>query len=205
MRTWLPMMDEDKDTRVEKHTYSLNQIYFYLTEGCNLQCRHCWISPKYQANGRTYPFLDFDLFRSIVQQAKPMGLCAVKLTGGEPLLHPQIREILELVRKEDISLNMETNGVLCTPELAAEIAGRKDAFVAVSLDGVDARTHEWVRGVKGCYDAALDGIRNLVAAGLRPQVVMTVMRRNPAFSDAAGECRYWPKVAARGYACDNIG
>jgi SynChlorMet cassette radical SAM/SPASM protein ScmF len=50
--------------------------------------------------------------------------------------------------------------------------------ISVSLDGADADTHEWVRGVKGCFDAALDGIRNLVAAGIRPQVIMTLMRRN---------------------------
>jgi SynChlorMet cassette radical SAM/SPASM protein ScmF len=48
----------------------------------------------------------------------------------------------------------------------------------VSLDGTDARTHEWVRGVEGCFEAALDGIRNLVAAGIRPQLIMSLMRRN---------------------------
>jgi SynChlorMet cassette radical SAM/SPASM protein ScmF len=50
--------------------------------------------------------------------------------------------------------------------------------VSVSLDGVGAQTHEWVRGVKGCFEAAIQGIRNLVAAGIRPQVIMTLMRRN---------------------------
>jgi molybdenum cofactor biosynthesis enzyme MoaA len=76
-------------------TYPLNQIYFYLTEGCNLRCRHCWIAPKYQSEGNTYPALDLDLFKSIIEQAKLLGLTGVKLTGGEPLLHPAINEILE--------------------------------------------------------------------------------------------------------------
>jgi SynChlorMet cassette radical SAM/SPASM protein ScmF len=48
----------------------------------------------------------------------------------------------------------------------------------VSLDGADADTHEWVRGVKGCFVSAVGGIKNLVAAGIRPQVIMTLMRRN---------------------------
>jgi SynChlorMet cassette radical SAM/SPASM protein ScmF len=48
----------------------------------------------------------------------------------------------------------------------------------VSLDGADAQTHEWVRGVRGCFDAAVSGIRNLVAAGIRPQVIMSLMRKN---------------------------
>jgi SynChlorMet cassette radical SAM/SPASM protein ScmF len=156
----------------ESRKYPLNQIYFYLTEGCNLHCRHCWIAPKYQGEGKSYPALDLNLFKSIIEQAKPLGLTGVKLTGGEPLLHP------ELIRTEDLQLTVETNGVLCTLELARKMAACKNHFVSVSLDGADAKTHEWVRGVEGSFDAAIEGIRNLIVAGLKPQLIMTIMRRN---------------------------
>jgi SynChlorMet cassette radical SAM/SPASM protein ScmF len=159
-------------------SYPLNTIYFYLTEGCNLACRHCWIAPKYQTEWHSYPTLDFNLFQSIIKQAKPLGLSGVKLTGGEPLLHTQIHEILEFVRDEDLHLTVETNGVLCTPELSGEMASCKNPFVSVSLDGVDAETHEWVRGVEGCFEAAIKGIRNLANVGFRPQIIMTIMRKN---------------------------
>jgi SynChlorMet cassette radical SAM/SPASM protein ScmF len=162
----------------ETHTYQLNQIYFYLTDGCNLRCRHCWIAPKYQTESNTYPYLDFDLFKSIIEQAKPLGLTGVKLTGGEPLLHPQFSEILECIQNEGLRLIVETNGVLCTAKVAEKMAACKDPFVSVSLDGADSGTHEWVRGVKGCFDEAIDGLRNLVSEGLRPQVIMTIMRHN---------------------------
>ena len=162
----------------EDQTYPLNQIYFYLTEGCNLRCRHCWIAPKYQSESNSYPALDLDLFKSIIKQAKPLGLTGVKLTGGEPLLHPEIKEILEYVRTEELRLTVETNGVLCTPELARKIAACKDPFVSVSLDGADAETHEWVRGVEGSFQASLKGIRVLVNAGFKPQMIMTIMRHN---------------------------
>ncbi len=159
-------------------TYPLNQIYFYLTEGCNLRCRHCWIAPKYQSGDNSYPVLDLDLFMSIIEQAKHLGLTGVKLTGGEPLLHPQIKEILEYIRTEDLRLTVETNGVLCTPELASKMAECKNTFVSVSLDGVDAGTHEWVRGVTGCFEEAMEGIRSLVEVGFRPQIIMSLMRHN---------------------------
>jgi len=162
----------------ETRTYPLNMIYFYLTEGCNLACRHCWIAPRYQTGDNTYPSLEPDLFRSIIEQAKPLGLTGVKLTGGEPFLHRQIREILEVIKAEDLNLTVETNGILCTPELARKMASCKNTFVSVSLDGADSETHEWVRGVAGCFDAALEGIRNLVEAGLRPQIIMALMHRN---------------------------
>ena len=165
----------------EQKAYPLNQIYFYLTEGCNLKCRHCWVAPKYQSSDSLLPVLDVDLFRSIIEQANPLGLSGVKLSGGEPLLHPHIREILEVVRSKELRLTVETNGTLCTPELAEEMkATSGNPFVSVSLDGVDAKTHEWVRGVEGCFDAALEGVGNLVKAGFRPQIIMTVMRRNRA-------------------------
>jgi len=159
-------------------TYPLNQIYFYLTEGCNLRCRHCWIAPKYQSEGNSNAALDLDLFKSIIEQAKPLGLNGVKLTGGEPLLHPQIQEILEYIQAQDLRLTVETNGVLCTAELAQKMAACKDPFVSVSLDGADAGTHEWVRGVAGCFNKAIDGISNLVDVGFRPQIIMSVMRPN---------------------------
>jgi SynChlorMet cassette radical SAM/SPASM protein ScmF len=159
-------------------SYSLNTLYFYLTKGCNLRCRHCWITPKFQGDDQVHPSLELDLFRSIIDQAKPLGLSGLKLTGGEPLIHPHIRELLDHLRAEKLPLTMETNGVLCTPELAGAIASCERPFVSVSLDATDAETHEWVRGVKGSFEAALSGIKNLVEAGLHPQIILTVMRRN---------------------------
>jgi SynChlorMet cassette radical SAM/SPASM protein ScmF len=158
--------------------YPLNQIYFYLTEGCNLACRHCWIAPKFQTEDRSYPVLSVDLFKSIVEHGKPLGLSGVKLTGGEPLMHPEISDILEHMKSEDLNLTIETNGVLCTPEIAQQIAACKNTFVSVSIDGADAETHEWVRGVPGCFEAALNGARHLVEAGIRLQIIMSIMRRN---------------------------
>ena len=171
-------MKDDHENAKGSGDYPLRTIYFYLTEGCNLCCRHCWISPKYQPEGTTCPSLDFDLFRSIVRQGKSLGLQGVKLTGGEPFFHPDIHGLIEYIRGEELGLDINTNGTLCTPELAREISKCKRAFVSVSLDGVNAETHEYIRGVDGCFEAALQGIRNLVKEGLRPQVIMTIIKRN---------------------------
>ncbi len=177
------MLPQRKDkykekTMEEKREYALNQIYFYLTEGCDLRCRHCWINPKYQAGENTFPSLDIKLFQHIITQARPLGLSGVKLTGGEPILHPHIHNILDIVRSEDLRLVIETNGMCCTPEIADKIAGCKRPFVSVSLDGSTPDVHEWIRGVPGSFEKTLTGIRNLVSAGIKPQIIMTVMRRN---------------------------
>jgi len=180
----VPGIVKEMKEKKKERKFFLNTIYFYLTKGCNLRCRHCWIAPKYQSTNRSYLSLSLELFRSIIKQAKPLGLSGVKLTGGEPLLHPQFHEILEEIRANDLRLIVETNGLLCTEGLAREMAACKNPFVSVSLDGADAETHEWVRGVLGSFEAALEGIRNLVKANLRPQLIMTIMPRNKGEMEA---------------------
>jgi SynChlorMet cassette radical SAM/SPASM protein ScmF len=168
------MKIEPKSSR----TFPLTQIYFYLTKGCNLRCRHCWIQPEFEEGASRYPALDIASFRQCIEEALPLGLKGVKLTGGEPFLHPKIFDILEHIREKKLSLTVETNAVLCTAEIVQAIIACKNPFVAVSLDGPDAQIHEWVRQVKGSFEGALRGIRMLVGAGLRPQMIMSVMRHN---------------------------
>ncbi len=168
-------------------THRLNAIYFYLSKGCNLRCRHCWIAPEYQTKDKPHPALDLALYKDIIAQALPLGLQSVKLTGGEPFLHPRIYEILEFTRNKNLRLNIETNGVLCTAELAKEIAKSQRPFVSVSIDGPDAKTHEWVRNVAGCFEEAKMGIKNLVAAGIRPELIMSLMKYNKRYIAAVVE------------------
>jgi len=158
--------------------FPLHTLYFYLTEGCNLACRHCWMTPKFDADATRQPVLPVELFEAILAEAKLLGLTGVKLTGGEPLLHPQIARLLDIVRREELTLTIETNGVLCTPALAAAIARARQPFVSVSLDGADAAAHDWVRGVAGSFAAATRAVRTLADAGLEPQVICSVMRHN---------------------------
>jgi SynChlorMet cassette radical SAM/SPASM protein ScmF len=167
----------DMTEKTENGKYPLTSVYFYLTEGCNLKCRHCWIAPKYHAEG-SCPSLPVTFFRTAIREAKPLGLRSVKLTGGEPLMHPDFMELLEVVRGENLALSIETNGLLCTPEVAVEIARSPKRFAAVSIDGEDAETHEWLRGVTGSFEKAKQAVRNLVAEGVKTQVIMTLMKRN---------------------------
>ena len=155
----------------------LRTIYFYLTEGCNLRCRHCWLAPRYddKGRGRTLPV---DLFQRAVREAKPLGLQSVKLTGGEPLLHPRFPRLLEILRQEDVGLAVETNGVLCTREIAEDLARTHHPHVSVSIDGADAETHEWMRGVAGCFEQSKEAVRHLVAAGIETEIIMSLTRRN---------------------------
>ena len=157
----------------------LNTFYAYLTSGCNLACQHCWLSPAYQPDGGTGGHLEYDLFAQAIEEGLPLGLRSVKLTGGEPLLHPDFVRIIDLLRQKELGLTIETNGTLLSRELARYLKEHSTlGHISVSLDGACAETHDPFRGVKGSFDKAVQGVRWLVEAGYRPQVIMSLHAGN---------------------------
>lgn len=164
---------------MSEHSFPLQQIYFYITQGCNLSCRHCWISPGNETSGSQKAVLSVSAFEKVIEEAKPLGLKSVKITGGEPLLNTNIIDMLNIVSRERLGLVLETNATLCRPEHVTAIKSAcQKPFVTVSLDGADATTHDYIRGVPGSYDSALRGIAYLVNEGIKPQIIFTVMRHN---------------------------
>ena len=159
----------------------LRAFYLYLTAGCNLACRHCWIVPRY-VDGAPDPgeVIDVDALRAAVAEARPLGLANCKLTGGEPTLHPRFREIVDFLSGEGLGLDMETNGTLLTAELARHLKDESNVgFISVSLDAPTAAEHDAFRGVPGAYDGALRGLGHLVEAGYENvQLIMSVWRGN---------------------------
>ena len=153
----------------------LSSHYVYLTGGCNLACRHCWLSPTFQPDGGTGGHLDYDLFALAIEEGLPLGLSHVKLTGGEPLLHPDFVKMVDRLREKELGLTIETNGTLITDTLARYLKEKSTlGHIAVSLDGATPETHDAFRGVKGSFERACQGVRHLVEAGFRPQVIMSV-------------------------------
>jgi SynChlorMet cassette radical SAM/SPASM protein ScmF len=185
----------------------LTTFYLYLTDGCNLRCRHCWITPTF-VNGEPSPgeYLSLDLLKQAVAEAKPLGLRTAKLTGGEPTLHPQFVEIADYLSTEGLSLTMETNGTRIDEALARHLKEHTNLWhVSVSLDGASAASHDAFRGVKGAFDAAVRGFRALVAAGYKPQLIMSPHRGNLAEVEAvvqlavelgAGSVKFNPVMAS---------
>jgi SynChlorMet cassette radical SAM/SPASM protein ScmF len=155
-------------------------FYLYVTNGCNLACRHCWITPVF-VNGRPSPgdCLDLDLLKLAVREGKTLGLSNAKLTGGEPVLHPRFVELVDYLSGENIRLTMETNATLIDADLARHLKNATTMwFVSTSLDSARPDVHDRFRGVPGSFHAALQGIGNLVQAGFRPQVIMCPHRGN---------------------------
>ena len=162
----------------------LTSLYLYISGSCNLACRHCWIEPDFRPDAKNGRFLAVEYLKKAVTEAKPLGLRSVKLTGGEPMLHPRFREIVEWLNGEGMPIIVETNGTLMDDEMARFLKSKPAMwFISVSLDGARAETHEELRGVPGSYERAVGGIKALAAAGFRPQMICTLHTGNVAQID----------------------
>jgi SynChlorMet cassette radical SAM/SPASM protein ScmF len=169
--------DDGRRTTDDGRVPPLRAFYLYLSNGCNLHCRHCWITPKL-VNGEPSPgdMIDFEALHKAVVEAKSLGLRSAKLTGGEPMLHPRFVAIADMLTTEGLTMDLETNGTLITEEAARHLKEKtKLSFISVSLDGPDAASHDAFRRKAGAFDAALRGLDHLVNAGYRNcQVIMSV-------------------------------
>lgn len=156
-------------------TPPLHTFYVYLTSGCNCACRHCWIVP---ASAGANVLLDPGRLRRAIEEALPLGLRALKWTGGEPTLHPRFAELLALQKEFGLAGRLESNGMLIDARLAGLLGDAGVNGVSVSLDGARPATHDAIRGVVGGFARTCTGVKALVAAGCRPELILTLQRAN---------------------------
>ena len=129
---------------------SLRYLQLNITEKCNLDCAHCYLGKKEKHD------LPLPLIKKSLDEFSPNGL-KVLLTGGEPLMHNQIWEVLEYAKNLPIRKELFSNGILITKNIAKKLSEYVQA-VQISLDGLE-NSHELIRG-KGTFKKTLEGIEN---------------------------------------------
>lgn len=141
---------------------------------CNLACTHCFITcgPK----NDTHRFMPVEQVRSAVQKAVQQGVKDFYFTGGEPFLHPDIEDLIDIALAEG-PLTVLTNGILITGRRAEWIAERfrrspYSLDIRISLDGLTEEQNDEIRG-KGTFQRILRGILNLHEVGIDPILTVT--------------------------------
>ncbi|OIO32820.1 MAG: hypothetical protein AUJ70_04630 [Candidatus Omnitrophica bacterium CG1_02_40_15] len=163
----------NKNTQLIK--FPLRHVYLYMTDQCNLRCLHCWVDSKYSISKTSS--LNKEIIASTIRKAKGLGLRSVKITGGEPLLSKNILEILKEIRKSNINISIETNGTLIEDYIGKALK-ETGAFVAVSLDSYAPDRHDLLRGSKGSFRKAVEGIAVLNKYGVQFGIIFSLYRKN---------------------------
>lgn len=142
---------------------------YYVTYRCNATCGFCdiWEQPS--------PLISLDDAARNLDDLKRLGVRVVDFTGGEPLLHPKIGELLAMAKGRGLLTTLTTNGLLY-PKRAADIAGKVD-MLHFSIDSSDPDEHNASRGVD-CFGKLMESIEVALAQGESPDLLFTVTEQN---------------------------
>lgn len=145
------------------------------TRNCNLDCKHC------RASATMGPYedeLDTPSALRLLDQIAEVGQPIVILTGGEPLLRPDIFEIAAYGTEKGLRMVMAPNGTLINSRNARQMKESGIKRISISLDGASRETHDNFRGVDGAFEGALNGIRLAKEAGVEFQINTTISKQN---------------------------
>jgi radical SAM protein with 4Fe4S-binding SPASM domain len=150
---------------------SINSIFLHITKRCNLSCKHCYVVGPPDSD------LPVSLILRMIDEVQDHRCSSVTLSGGEPLLHPEIRTILSYASHKT-KLQILTNGTLITKEMAA-LLGEAVSAIQISVDGSAQEIHDAIRG-EGSFDRTMTAVERLQKAGLADRITLstTIMRQN---------------------------
>ncbi|MGC9975229.1 MAG: radical SAM protein, partial [Syntrophales bacterium] len=155
--------------------HELRLVAWEVTRSCNLACIHCRASAgcgPYAGELTTEAGLR--LLDEIASFSKPV----VILTGGEPLLRPDIFEIASYGDNKGLRMVLATNATLVTKQVAGKLLRSGVKRVSISIDGKDAERHDAFRNVPGAFAGALAGIEAMREAGMEFQINTTITKAN---------------------------
>lgn len=132
-------------------------IAWEITRRCNLNCVHCRSSSMLDAGD--HPDFSFAQATSILDDIASYASPVVVLSGGEPLLRPDVFDIAAYGTGKGLRICLATNGTLVTGEICRKIKDNGIRMVSLSLDGARAETHDNFRNQQGAFAGTMNAIR----------------------------------------------
>lgn len=139
---------------------------FELTPCCNMACKMCYVRMTKQQQEQVAPLRTAGEWLAFAEEAKKQGLVYLLLTGGEPFLRPDFREILSGLNKMGLFVSINSNGTLIDEEVISWLKQTPPTRVNVTLYGASDATYERLCGNPNGFTQAVRGIRLLKAAGI---------------------------------------
>ena len=142
---------------------------YYVTYRCNAKCGFCdiWEQPS--------PAITLEDAARNLDDLKRLGVRVIDFTGGEPLLHTQLPDLLAMAKRRGFLTTVTTNGLLY-PKRAEKLKGLVD-LLHFSIDSPVPEEHDASRGV-ACFDKLMKSIQVALSLGERPDMLFTVTNEN---------------------------
>ena len=151
-------------------------IAWEVTRRCNLKCVHCRSSSQLEVVG--HPDFSLDEAKRVLDDIASYASPVVVLSGGEPLLRPDVFEIAQYGTDKGLRMCLATNGTLVTPETCQKIIGSGIKMVSLSLDGASAAVHDDFRSMPGAFAATTNAARLFKENGIKFLVNSSFTKRN---------------------------
>ena len=149
-------------------------VIWNLIRRCNLSCQHCYsISADKDFAGE----LSTEEVYTVMDDLRAFRVPVLILSGGEPLLRPDIFEVAQRAKKMGFYVGLSTNGTLVDESNIDRIAAAGFDYVGISLDGI-RETHDVFRCKEGAFDASLHGVKLCRDAGIKVGVRFTLTQGN---------------------------
>lgn len=120
---------------------TIDSLYIEITNKCNLRCPYCFNDSKASNKDK----MSIYLFQKLVNECLIMGINKITISGGEPLLHPNFFQFVDILNNNKIEFQLITNGTCFTREHIAFLKDKK-CSVQLTLDGPTEIIHDKIRG-----------------------------------------------------------
>lgn len=151
-------------------------VVWNITRSCGLHCVHCYNSSE----EKVYPGeLTTPEARKVIDDLSAFGVPVIIFSGGDPLLRSDLFDLIAYSKKKGIRPVLSTSGVTIDREAARRIKDSGVLYVGVSLDGGE-ETNDRLRGVRGAYKKAIDGVRYCRDLGLVVGLRFTMSKKTVA-------------------------
>ncbi|MDD7793419.1 putative heme d1 biosynthesis radical SAM protein NirJ2 [Clostridium sp. 'White wine YQ'] len=149
-------------------------VSWNTTNKCNMYCKHCYRDAGIQAEQELSTLEAKELINEIAKACFKIMI----FSGGEPLMRPDIYELVNYASKLGLRSVLGSNGVMITREVAKKLKASGVMGVGISLDSLNAKKHDEFRNYNGAWRETVLGMKNCRDEGLPFQVHTTVMLWN---------------------------
>lgn len=172
-----------------------SQVTLDITDRCNLRCPTC---TKWQSTDASGEMTTREWKNALSELKQWLGLKSVAFSGGEPLLRPDLLELVEYAYSLGIKSTIITNGIMITKTKAKEILNSNLKTLAITLNGVSQGAHDYLRGADGCYDKVMRAISLLNVPDRKLRIGITTILAGTNYHEAADLIK-WVKTANPDY------